>query len=499
MAGHRGSSTRAASRRAHRRERAHDAETEPPAPAQRTRTMKRIPLTHSWAGLLGLATLLAGTAATASIYGPLDNFDVVNDTGSDTCGFEIEIEGVHSAEVYRTFDAPYIRYATPTMTDTPTGVVIRYESSWDPGTHTFSTKTPPAAPGYVPAADSCWTIGLGAAYWTSGCEHFGTSQTTQPTATRYHWLSCNPDGTKSPLPDIGLPTPIWVVVPPAAPADPPVVRAEIEIPNPEGGAYGEPYWVKIYKTEADAGIVLDDLLLDNALIANAETEIEWELLQAKPGQGLVFNEAPLGAGAEAVIRRYEFYRYQTDWGLANTFIDPETGLPTPYVDPANGEVVQCVVDGCNDPTPDELGDFIGRQIAGFNIDPAALLPACQNGIDDDGDGNVDLSDAGCVNADSWTESPACDDGVDEDGDWLTDMDDPGCAYPYSDSESPECDDGWDNDGDGLVDLEDGGCANVASNVSESPPAACGLFGIEPIIVLGALALRRRRAAQAVRA
>jgi hypothetical protein len=213
----------------------------------------------------------AGGPAAASVYGPLDNFDVVNDTGQPTCGFEIEIEGVHSADVYRTFDAPYIRYEAPAMTDTPTGVLIRYKGAWDPTTHTFSQSTPPAAPGYVPAADSCWTGGLGNAYDASGCEHFGVSQTTQATSTRYRWLSCNPDGTTSPLPDIGLPTPNWTVTPPAAPADPPVVRAEIEIPNPEGGLYGEPYWVRIYKTEIEGPVVLDDLLMENAAVANAET------------------------------------------------------------------------------------------------------------------------------------------------------------------------------------------------------------------------------------
>jgi hypothetical protein len=39
--------------------------------------------------------LWSGGASASSLYGPLDNFDVVNDTGQETCGFEIEIEGVH--------------------------------------------------------------------------------------------------------------------------------------------------------------------------------------------------------------------------------------------------------------------------------------------------------------------------------------------------------------------------------------------------------------------
>ena len=237
---------------------------------------------------------VAALAAASSVFGPLDNFDAVNDTGHDECGFEIEIEGVHSADIHRTFDAPYVRYQTPTLIDTPTGVIVHHQGMWDPVTHTFLQKTPPAAPGYVPANDSCWTVGLGAAYESSGCEHFGVSQTTQATATRYRWLDCHPDGTVTPGPDLGVPTPTWSVIPPAAPGNPEVVRAEIEIPNPGGDPYGPAYWVKIYKTEADHQIDLEELLLDDALIAGAATEIEWELLQAKPGQDAVINEGPLG-------------------------------------------------------------------------------------------------------------------------------------------------------------------------------------------------------------
>jgi hypothetical protein len=223
-----------------------------------------------------------------------------------------------------------------------------------------------------------------------------------------------------------------------------VVRAAIEIPNPNGDAYGDPYWVKIYKTEIERPAVLDDLLMENAEVANAPTEIEWELLQAKPGQGLVINEAPLPPGAEAVIRRYEFYRYNTAWGLVNTYIHPRTGLPVTYVDPANGEVMECVVNGCNDPTPDELGDYIGRQVAGFNIAPddgdSDSVPGgadnClgtpntrQLDTDFDGYGNAcdaDYDDNGMVGASDWMRlarafgaaigSPAYDPSLDADGD-----------------------------------------------------------------------------------
>jgi hypothetical protein len=460
--------------------------------------------------------LASGPADASGVYGSLCNFEVVNDTGEDACGFEIEIEDVHSADVYRTFQAPYIRYGAPTLTDTPTGVRIRYQGAWDPVSHSWIQKTPPAAPGYVPASDSCWTIGLGAAYSGSGCEHFGVSQTTQATATRYRWLKCNPDGSVSPLPDLGLPTPNWSVQPPPAPGDPEVVRAEIEIPNPEGEPYGEPYWVKIYKTEAEDAVELEQLMLDDPLVAGGVTEIEWELLQAKPGENVVFNEAPLAAGAEAVVRRYEFYRYDVAWGRTHTYTDPDTGEQVPYVDPESGEVQECVVDGCNDPTLDELGGYVGRQMAGVNVGAGS----CANGVDDDDDGLTDVADPGCddaADADERSPAIACDDGVDDDGDGRMDFDpatqadpaagggDPGCRSPSATREDPQCQDGVNNDGRLGTDFDGGvsvlGVGNGDPNGADpfcvgyptrnSEQRACGL-GFEAALIVPALFRARRR-------
>ncbi len=112
-------------------------------------------------------TALAGDPAAASVYGPVDGFDVVNDTGHETCGFEIELEGVHSSDVYRSFAEPYIRYSAPSLSDTATGVRIRSQANWNPATQTFLPVTRPAARGYV--RDSCWTLGLGSSYDAAGC------------------------------------------------------------------------------------------------------------------------------------------------------------------------------------------------------------------------------------------------------------------------------------------------------------------------------------------
>jgi hypothetical protein len=87
--------------------------------------------------------------------------------------------------------------------------------------------------------------------------------------------------------------------------------------------------------------------------------------------------------------------------------------------------------------------------------------------------------------------PACSDGIDNDGDQRIDYPaDPGCAFADGTEEDPECDDGVDNDGDGRVDFEDPEC-DPSWPYWESP-APCGL-GFELALLLPPLMrLRARR-------
>jgi hypothetical protein len=102
--------------------------------------------------------------------------------------------------------------------------------------------------------------------------------------------------------------------------------------------------------------------------------------------------------------------------------------------------------------------------------------------------------------------PACSDGVDNDGDGLTDAPaDPGCFGPAELLEDPACNDGMDNDHDGLIDLADPDC-NDPYGTTESPPPpntwGCG-FGPELAALLpllyGARRARRHPADSATRA
>jgi hypothetical protein len=112
-------------------------------------------------------------------------------------------------------------------------------------------------------------------------------------------------------------------------------------------------------------------------------------------------------------------------------------------------------------------------------------PACENGVDDDGDGLVDhLADPGCAAPDDLSErSPLlpCDDGADNDGDGRIDFvaaggGDPACANPGSVREDPQCQDGLNNDsapgidfdGGASLDLDDDDHIDVEFNPATPP-------------------------------
>jgi hypothetical protein len=97
--------------------------------------------------------------------------------------------------------------------------------------------------------------------------------------------------------------------------------------------------------------------------------------------------------------------------------------------------------------------------------------ACNNGLDDDDDGDVDFpDDEDCTSAADVSELPECHDGYDNDHDGVADFpEDTGCRNESRRSrEAPECDDGIDNDDDSKTDLADTSCGE-SWWVSESTP------------------------------
>src|ERR1051326_5938790 len=105
---------------------------------------------------------------------------------------------------------------------------------------------------------------------------------------------------------------------------------------------------------------LDELMGGNPAVPdgnNAVPETGWKLLQYNPTSngksGILHNQAQLGNGSHAVVRRYEHYAY------------------TGTYDPATHQAL-CVDGTCAAPGPRELGDMIGAQNAAANVEVPSI-------------------------------------------------------------------------------------------------------------------------------
>jgi hypothetical protein len=200
----------------------------------------------------------------------------------------------------------------------------------------------------------------------AGCEHFGFSVRQQPTVTRFYWLDA--DSQRINVEPMAIPNPVWTYIPPVNVGDPPRVAAVVEL-EPAEVIEQKPdsIWMKVYKTEIDRRVDLEELLSGmGGLVPEGdeplETETEWELLEGGLMGGEdkeVKAEDDLGEGHVAVIRRYEFFEY--------------TG---PYDD--EHEPTSIFLDQDLDAPPEgELGDFIAANMVAVNLvpEPASLCLA----------------------------------------------------------------------------------------------------------------------------
>jgi hypothetical protein len=326
--------------------------------------------------VIGFAVAAAPGLTRASVIGSLGNFDVINHTGSTAHGFEIELEDLHSSDVSDVFGGPgrgfptgrgfnpataVERYGAPTITEYTSGSVfgvrITYSGifdgmNWDFGTPSGAIATP---------GDNCWTGGgLGYGPGTP-CDHFGVGTTRAPTRTNYGWLveTATPGDLAKVAVD-NVPAPVWQAIPdPVMPDAPPQIVARIEAPEPEiADQFGEAIWVKVYTTEIEQEVELEDLIAGNPVIDQSETEIEWQLLQKDPRNplaGVLENGhgAPVGDNSKSIVRRYEFFAY--------------TGI---YSD----EDHEALVLSDSNPQPGEVGDYLGAQNAAAILGAPVPLP-----------------------------------------------------------------------------------------------------------------------------
>jgi hypothetical protein len=332
------------------------------------RALKNAKLTFALLLFALVAFAAPAHAQTATVFGSLSNFDVVNDTEHEAHGFEIELEGLQPGDVYYTFGAQ--RYGAPQIEATATGTRVHWSSAYDPGFQQF-TRTTIAHKASTPFAGSCYQ--WGANYDASGCEHFGVSLRANALKTTYRWLveDATAPGTLVAFdPPVAIPAPTYIVVPPAAAGEAPELAAEIEAPEaPEAPElYGDAQWVKVFKTELQREVTLDELMSDNAIVPQdaAHAEVSWEILQADPPsngrqkRGRSRNQGTISAGTRAIVRRYEVYRY------------------TGAYDPLTHEAL-CVDVVCNAPAEGEVGDFVGAQMAAANVGVPSLTVSTAGG------------------------------------------------------------------------------------------------------------------------
>lgn len=226
------------------------------------------------------------------------------------------------------------------------------------------------------------------------------------------------------------------------------------------------------------------------------------------GSGISFDDPTLGMQFDGPLC---FFGNTIDAGAGTLAQIPASsliGVPPEFVspdenrfDPAPGspwDLAQCgVLRGAQAP-----GVRAFRRVhAWSNLMPEFMGGACSDGVDNDGDGEVDFpDDDDCESSEDDTElGGACSDDTDNDGDLLIDFpDDPGCrdaAWPFED---PKCQDGIDNDGDGFIDWDGGGqgpadpqCGGQAFSNRERKLTRCGLGG-EAGLALAALIWARTR-------
>jgi len=325
------------------------------------------------------SALIGAGPAAASFYGMLGNFDVVNDTGLTAHGFEIELEGLHSHEITDTFGGPgrgfptgtgfdpatsVVRYGSPTIseyTDPVSGAFrgtrVRYISAFDGSNWLYGTPSG----SFITPGDNCWSGG-GVGYGPgTPCDHFGVGTSANPAKTTYSWLvETNQPGVLS-NGSVTLPAPAWNVIPQAPignQAPPPIVVAQIRAPQAEFEAqFGEAIWVKVFTTELEDPIRLEELVGDNLKVREAKTEVEWQLLQTDPGNPAAGQleqgyGVPVGPNAASILRRYEFYKYAGPY-------DEETHEAKPFGNDSN-------------PEPGDIGIYLGAQNGAVNLNVAAV-------------------------------------------------------------------------------------------------------------------------------
>ena len=334
--------------------------------------------------LQATALMAISLSAFATTFGPVENFDVVNDTGTPAHGFHIRLHGIQDTDISSLFGAAnrwpgMVRYNPPTAVNgsDANGVYVDviYQAAYDSVNKTWSAGTPS---GTLPVAptDSCWPGGTPLFGPNYPCDHYGVSSYKAATSVEYLWMLETP--TPGVLTDTvsNVPTPVWTVTPAvmaaAQPGKPAIIVAPAVVvvhvaapPKPVPFEFGEPKWVKVTATGAGYNVAVEDLVAGNAVIkkANTNVQIEWQRLQTDTGNpaagSIDFSGVAPDPGYKSVVYRFEFYEY------------------TGAFDPATHEAITGPDTSGAATPPATVGKFLVAQMAGVNLDgqvPQAVIP-----------------------------------------------------------------------------------------------------------------------------
>ncbi len=199
----------------------------------------------------------------------INNFDTVNDTGSECHGFEIELEDCHSTDITYTYN--YNHYGVPRDRPRTTPPQAHPRSAASAGRAPATPDGTWAAYTAIPSGPIAPTDGhrFTDPSVNFGGEHFGVGYTVQPSAVIYHWLMDDGAGTLVRGGAVQVSTPTFTYYPPV-PGDlaPAQVQAEIvppEPPEPPTREFGPAVWVKEIRTTThnNREVKLRDLVSDD--------------------------------------------------------------------------------------------------------------------------------------------------------------------------------------------------------------------------------------------
>ena len=316
-------------------------------------SVKRAYPSFVWLLAAATAVLLATSVQASGISGTLSNFDVFNDTPTISDGAELELEGCHLSDVSSTYPSHYLNKSLAEYFDASNNFLGTRVTFTDYKFGLDDLLDPTV--GQSTNGHTCVN--------TPGCEHFGFSARTQPTAMNFYWH--DEGGARINLQPWNVPLPTWTYIAPVVVGDPPRIAAVVEVePAEVHEQRPDSIWMRVVKTEIERPVDLDELISGGAIMPempDIEQETEWELLegglQGEVDKG-VEAEEDLGEGSLSVIRRYEYFEYI---GQYNEEHEPVTDfLDFDLLVPPEGE----------------LGDFIAANMVAINLVPepsSALL------------------------------------------------------------------------------------------------------------------------------